>query len=257
MAAAEAPLALLRRLQDLGDHDPPRRRVPQRESDRAGADPHAGRRRVIDTRQARTAARRPQQRVDEQDAHPPGKHPRHRHRARAGPEQPGARQATAARGSSTDSAVPRSRRAHRVAGDPRRARSLSAVRSADRSAAADRRDGQVGPTSGGGVRAAMAIGRHGPSAARDRTRQDSRRCPRGRPQPRSDRGVECVERRAQTASVDEFVFATASGRPRDKDGVRERVRAPVVHRAYQIRPERASLQLRRSRRARCAARTSA
>jgi integrase len=40
------------------------------------------------------------------------------------------------------------------------------------------------------------------------------------------------------ASVDEFVFATASGRPRDKDGVRERVLAPVLDRANEIRAER-------------------
>jgi hypothetical protein len=31
------------------------------------------------------------------------------------------------------------------------------------------------------------------------------------------------------ASVDEFVFATDSGRPRDKDSVRERVLVPVVN----------------------------
>jgi integrase len=37
------------------------------------------------------------------------------------------------------------------------------------------------------------------------------------------------------ASVDEFLFATASGRPRDKDSVRERVLAPVVRRANEIR----------------------
>jgi len=39
------------------------------------------------------------------------------------------------------------------------------------------------------------------------------------------------------ASVDEFVFATASSRPRDKDSVRERVFAPVVNRANEIRAE--------------------
>jgi len=39
-------------------------------------------------------------------------------------------------------------------------------------------------------------------------------------------------------SVDEFVFATDSGRPRDKDSVRERVRAPVVNRVNEIRRER-------------------
>jgi integrase len=39
-------------------------------------------------------------------------------------------------------------------------------------------------------------------------------------------------------SVDEFVFATDSGRPRDKDSVRERVLVPVVNRANQIRAER-------------------
>jgi integrase len=39
-------------------------------------------------------------------------------------------------------------------------------------------------------------------------------------------------------NVDEFVFATASGRPRDKDSVRERVLAPVLDRANEIRAER-------------------
>ena len=39
-------------------------------------------------------------------------------------------------------------------------------------------------------------------------------------------------------SVDEFVFATASGRPRDKDSVRECVLAPVVDRANEIRADR-------------------
>jgi hypothetical protein len=34
------------------------------------------------------------------------------------------------------------------------------------------------------------------------------------------------------------VFATASGRPRDQDGVRERVLAPMVRRANEIRAER-------------------
>jgi len=40
------------------------------------------------------------------------------------------------------------------------------------------------------------------------------------------------------ASVDEFVFATASGRPRDKDSVRERVLVPVVDRVNEIRAGR-------------------
>lgn len=40
------------------------------------------------------------------------------------------------------------------------------------------------------------------------------------------------------ATVDEFVFATASGRPRDKDSVRERVLAPLVGRTNEIRAER-------------------
>jgi integrase len=40
------------------------------------------------------------------------------------------------------------------------------------------------------------------------------------------------------ASVDEFVFATDSGRPRDKDSVRERVLVPVVKRVNEIRAER-------------------
>jgi integrase len=39
-------------------------------------------------------------------------------------------------------------------------------------------------------------------------------------------------------SVDEFVFATDSGRPRDKDNVRERVLVPVVNRVNEIRHER-------------------
>ena len=40
------------------------------------------------------------------------------------------------------------------------------------------------------------------------------------------------------ATADEFVFATDSGRPRDKDSVRERVLAPVVNRVNEIRAER-------------------
>ena len=40
------------------------------------------------------------------------------------------------------------------------------------------------------------------------------------------------------AGVDEFGFATVSGRPRDKDSVRERVLAPVVRRADEIRAQR-------------------
>jgi integrase len=39
-------------------------------------------------------------------------------------------------------------------------------------------------------------------------------------------------------SVDDFVFATDSGRPRDKDSVRERVLVPVVNRLNEIRRER-------------------
>lgn len=39
-------------------------------------------------------------------------------------------------------------------------------------------------------------------------------------------------------SVDEFAFATDSGRPRDKDSVRERVLVPVVNRVNEIRTER-------------------
>ena len=39
-------------------------------------------------------------------------------------------------------------------------------------------------------------------------------------------------------SLDEFVFATDSGRPRDKDSVRERVLVPVVNRVNEIRTER-------------------
>jgi integrase len=40
------------------------------------------------------------------------------------------------------------------------------------------------------------------------------------------------------ASVDEFVFATDSGRPRDKDSVRERVLVPVVNRVNETRRQR-------------------
>jgi hypothetical protein len=39
-------------------------------------------------------------------------------------------------------------------------------------------------------------------------------------------------------SVDELVFATDTGRPRDKDSVRERVLVPVVNRVNEIRRER-------------------
>jgi integrase len=45
------------------------------------------------------------------------------------------------------------------------------------------------------------------------------------------------------AGVDEFVFATDSGRPRDKDSVRERVLAPVVHRVNEIRDARGLARL--------------
>ena len=45
------------------------------------------------------------------------------------------------------------------------------------------------------------------------------------------------------ASVDEFVFATDSGRPRDKDSVRERVLVPVVNRANEVRAERGIARL--------------
>ncbi len=44
-------------------------------------------------------------------------------------------------------------------------------------------------------------------------------------------------------SVDEFVFATDSGRPRDKDSVRERVLAPVVNCVNEIRAERGIMPL--------------
>jgi hypothetical protein len=54
-----------------------------------------------------------------------------------------ARQATAPQGGSADSAIPRGGRARRAACGRRRARLLSAVRSAHRPAADDRRDGQV------------------------------------------------------------------------------------------------------------------
>ena len=42
----------------------------------------------------------------------------------------------------------------------------------------------------------------------------------------------------QPASADEFVFATDTGRGRDKDSVRERILVPVVNRATEIRVER-------------------
>jgi hypothetical protein len=58
-------------------------------------------------------------------------------------------------------------------------------------------------------------------------------------------------------SVDEFVFATDSGRPRDKDSVRERVLAPVVNRINEIRTERGIAPLRRSPQTLSGARTSA
>jgi len=45
------------------------------------------------------------------------------------------------------------------------------------------------------------------------------------------------------ASVDEFVFATDSGRPRDKDSVRERVLVPVVNRANEVRAEQGIARL--------------
>jgi integrase len=38
-------------------------------------------------------------------------------------------------------------------------------------------------------------------------------------------------------SVDDFVFASDSGLPRDKDSVRERVLVPVVNRVKKIRHE--------------------
>lgn len=46
--------------------------------------------------------------------------------------------------------------------------------------------------------------------------------------------------RAESApeGVDSFVFATASGRPRDKDSVRERVLAPVIKRVNEVRAAR-------------------
>jgi integrase len=47
------------------------------------------------------------------------------------------------------------------------------------------------------------------------------------------------------ASVDELVFAI-TGRPRDKDSVRERVLAPVVDRANEIRMERGMAALPRA-----------
>jgi hypothetical protein len=45
-----------------------------------------------------------------------------------------------------------------------------------------------------------------------------------------------VERK--TANVDEYVFVTSSGHPRDQDSVRERVLVPVVNCTNQIRDER-------------------
>lgn len=44
-------------------------------------------------------------------------------------------------------------------------------------------------------------------------------------------------------SVDGFVFATGSRRPRDKDSVRERVLVPVVNRVNEIRAERGIVRL--------------
>ena len=58
-------------------------------------------------------------------------------------------------------------------------------------------------------------------------------------------------------SVDEFVFATDSGRPRDKDSVRERGLVPVVNRVNEIREARGSRHSQRSPRTLCGARTSA
>ncbi|HUA48641.1 MAG TPA: hypothetical protein VMA77_25640 [Solirubrobacteraceae bacterium] len=51
----------------------------------------------------------------------------------------------------------------------------------------------------------------------------------------------------QPESVDEFVFATHSGRPRDKDSVRERVLVPIVNRVNEIRAERGVAPLPKNR----------
>lgn len=61
-----------------------------------------------DTRQARAAACRAQQRINQQHPRTPGEHPRHSRRARAAREQPGARQATAVQGGPSNTPVPRS-----------------------------------------------------------------------------------------------------------------------------------------------------
>ncbi len=51
---------------------------------------------------------------------------------------------------------------------------------------------------------------------------------------------ELIAWRAESSpdGVDAFVFSTASGRPRDKDSVRERVLAPVMMRVNEVRAER-------------------
>ena len=55
------------------------------------------------------------------------------------------------------------------------------------------------------------------------------------------------------ASVDEFVFATDSGRPRDKDSVRERALVPVVNRVSETRRQRGIAPLPKDHAARSAA----
>ena len=59
------------------------------------------------------------------------------------------------------------------------------------------------------------------------------------------------------ASVDEFVFATDSGRPRDKDSVRERSWCRWSIAPTRSEPSGGSRRCRKSRHMRCAAPTSA
>ncbi len=118
-----------------------------------------------------------------------------------------------------------------------RTRPLRPIRPSHRPPPDDRCDGQVRAAGGGDVRAPVARRRYSPSAARDRGVQEGRRDPRGRPFS-LDLVKELNVWRGAQASVDEFVFATVTGRPRDKDSVRERVLVPVVDRANEVRGAR-------------------
>jgi integrase len=90
----------------------------------------------------------------------------------------------------------------------------------------------------------VAIGRHGPSA---RLSIEHAKTAAGVRE--VDLSLDLVEElnawraECKPASVDGFVFATASGRPRDKESVRERVLLPVVNRANEIRVERGMVPL--------------